>query len=222
MNRRMFVPTLTLAGGVVLLAACGSGAGASRYGQATPVAQAATAAAAPVAVQTTTATAVAAQAATPAVNAAERVTGSVQAIDGSKVTLKEGVSFTLTPQTTVTSRLPSAASMLQKGQVVAITAKRQPDNTLLASIVTVFAMPPSGFSLGQRPMDAGNLMTNATIETVDASGFSVSFPGGDAKVAVAPDAQVNVLTVGTPADITVGATISALVRDGAAQTVSVQ
>ncbi len=159
---------------------------------------------------------------TPATNPIERLSGTVQSVDSGKVTLKEGGSFALAPQTVVTKRQTIAAADLKTGQTVAITAKRQPDNTLLASMIVVFPTAPNGFALGQRPLDAGNLMTNATIDKVAGNSFHATFPGGAEQVSLAPDAQLSMLAAGTQAEITAGAMITAAVRDGVAQQVSIQ
>src|SRR5207302_1346131 len=77
------------------------------------------------------------------------------------------------------------ASDLMSGMNAGITAKEQPDGTLLASQVRTFP-PSSGLTnAGQRPMDGGNIMTNATVDTVSANGFTASFPGGDVRVTLA-------------------------------------
>jgi hypothetical protein len=225
---RTLLPTILLAALLSVLVACGSSSySSSKSASPTPAVQASAAApatqvAAAATAIATTAPASQAQAATPATNPVERVSGTVQSIDGGKVILTSGNSFSITPQTAVTRRVASTIGALQKGQTVAITAKRQPDNTLLASLVMVFAAPPSGFGLGQRPLDAGNLMTNATVDTVEADGFTVTFPGGGAKVALAPDGQVTLLAVGSAFDLASGEMVSAAVRDGVAQTVSIQ
>lgn len=159
---------------------------------------------------------------TPATNPVERLSGAVQSVDGGKITLKDGNSFSLSPQTVITKRAPITAADLKVGETVAITAKRQPDNTLLASMVVVFPTAPNGFTLGQRPLDAGNLMTNATIDKVSGNSFHATFPGGAEQVMVAPDAQLSMLAAGTVADIVAGATVTAAVRDGVAQQVSIQ
>src|SRR5581483_9908631 len=65
----------------------------------------------------------------PATNPVERLSGTVQSVAAGKVTLKDGNSFALAPQTVVTKRAPITVGDLKVGQTVAITAKRQPDNT---------------------------------------------------------------------------------------------
>lgn len=159
-------------------------------------------------------------AATPAVNPVARVNGVVKGISGTTVDLSDGNSFMLSPQTTITKRVAATASALQPGRVVAVTATRQPDNTLLATLITVFPVAPNGFPLGQSPLAGGDLMTNATIGTVNGNSFSVTFPGGGAQVTLAPNAQITQLAQGTAADIVAGTMLTAAVRDGVAQTVS--
>ncbi len=221
---KRFILTAILAGFVILLAACGSSTSYSRSsapsGNAPAVAAPATSSTrAPAA---TTTPAARAAAATPAANPVERVSGTVQRVEGDRVSLTEGGSFTVTDQTAITRREPGTAAALQPGRTVAVTAKRQPDNTLLASLVTVFPTAPNGLPLGQRPLDGGNLMTNATVDTVQGSAFTVTFPGGGARVNLAPDAKISLLAAGSRADITVGEMVSASVRDGVAQTLSIQ
>jgi hypothetical protein len=217
---RSFFGVAMAVGAIVLLAACGSSSNNNKKA-ATP-----TGASQPVATRAATVAATAALGnpalATPATNPVQRVNGTVQSVDNGRVTLKEGGGFAVNDQTRVTRRTASSASALQPGQIVAITAKRQPDNTLLASLVVVFPTAPTGFQLGQSPLDQGNLMTNATVDKVSGNSFSVTFPGGSAQVTVAPDGQVATLTIGTAADIKPGAVVSAAVRDGVAQTVAIQ
>jgi hypothetical protein len=64
-------------------------------------------------------------------------------------------------------------------------------------------------------------MTNATIDQVTGTSFTVKFTGGGANVTLAPNAQILRQVGSTPADIKAGATVSASVIDGAAQSVSV-
>jgi hypothetical protein len=156
-------------------------------------------------------------------NPATRVNGRVQTVASGAVTLADGTSFTLTPTTRITRQQPMTPADLKPGLFVAITATRQPDNTLLATIVSVF--PPSvsaNVPAGQRPLPEGNLMTNATIDQVSGSTFTVTFPGGGAKITLAPNAQLIRQLDATPADITPGAALSASVANGAALSVAIQ
>jgi hypothetical protein len=124
----------------------------------------------------------------PAAPARTSVNGTVQTIDATKLTFADGKSFTLSDTTNVIRIVPITAADLKVGQYVAVTAKRQPDNSLLASIVNVF--PTTGNTF-QRPMDGGNIMTNATIDQISGNAFTVTFTGGGAKVTLGPDVKIN-------------------------------
>jgi hypothetical protein len=156
-------------------------------------------------------------------NPATRIDGRVQTVASNTITLADGASFTLTPTTRVVHQQPMTAADLKPGLFVAITATRQPDNTLLATIVSVFpASQSTTVPGGQRPLPEGNLMTNATIDQVSGNTFTVTFPGGGAKIMLAPNAQLSRRVDATPADITPGAMVSASVSNGAAQSVTIQ
>jgi hypothetical protein len=169
-----------------------------------------------------------APAASPAIQApsnGQRVSGAVASVNQGTVTLASGQSFTTTAQTRVTRLQPITAADLQANQYVAITAKLQSDNTLMASAINVFDESMRGLAPGQRPMDGGNLMTNATIDQiqqVNGDTFNVSWQGGSATVKIAPDAKLNRIVLGQVSDITQGANISASVVNGVAQMISLQ
>jgi hypothetical protein len=152
---------------------------------------------------------------------AQRLNGKVQSIASGKVTLDSGSAFTLAPDTRVIRSATATLADIKVGDYVAVTAKRQSDNTLLASAINVFPPSLNGVAPGQRPMTGGNLMTNATVDTVNADGLSVKFPDGTAQVKVAPDAKLMKLVDATQADIKEGLTISALVADNVARSVTI-
>jgi predicted lipoprotein with Yx(FWY)xxD motif len=203
-------------------AASPSSAAAPTTAATTPTAAAATTpAAAPTTAAGTTPAAAATTAAQPAQNPATRVSGSVASVAGDKITLTDGTSFTVPSTVRIISTVPAKASDLKVGDYVAVTAKRQPDNTLLASIVNVFPPEMKGVGIGQRPMTGGNLMTNATISSVSANGFTVTFPGGGAQVTLAPDAQINTFKLVNLSDVATGMPVSALVADGVARSLAI-
>jgi hypothetical protein len=155
-------------------------------------------------------------------SAPNRVTGSVKSVAEGKIVLVDGTSFATTPQTRVTRLETITPPDLKTGQYVAVTAKRQADNTLLASVVNVFDESLRGVAPGQRPMTGGNLMTNATIDKVDGDSFTVTWDGGGAQVKLAPDAKVGRIAIVSLTDIKEGGAVSALVTNGVAQSVSLQ
>ncbi len=152
----------------------------------------------------------------------QRVSGTVKSIAGSTITLNDGTTITLSPDAQVIQVQPATASDLQPQEYVAITATRQPDGTLLASLVNIFAESQRGVAAGQRPLPGGNLMTNATITGVNGDTFTASFPGGDAMVKLAPGAKVMRFVQASPQDIVSGKTISAFVTNGVARSISLQ
>jgi hypothetical protein len=160
--------------------------------------------------------------ASPSPVSPERIEGVIQNISGTQVALDNGRSFTVPSSARVLRTMPLTAADLQPGQYVAITAKQQPDNTLLASIVNIFPESLGQVAPGQRPMPAGNLMTNATIDQVEGTSFTVSFTGGGARVQLAPDARIGRFVEASVADLRPGDTITAQVQDDEARSVTIQ
>jgi len=152
-----------------------------------------------------------------------RVEGTVTGAAADKITLGDGTSFALSPTTRALRQLTITPADLRPGMYVAVTAKSQPDGTLLASIVSVFSESVSrAVAGGQRPLPEGNLMTNATIDQVAGRSFTVTFPGGGARIAIAPDAQLIQQMDATASDVRAGARIPASVANGLALSVLLQ
>ena len=158
----------------------------------------------------------------PVGSGATRIEGIVKSNDSGHVTLADGTTFDLTRTTRVVRSQAGTAADLKPGLFVAITAKEQPDKTLLASIVNVFPDSSSRVGAGQRPLTGGNLMTNAAIDQVNGSSFTVTFPGGAAKIDLAPGAQIIRQSDVPATDIVAGAKISASILNAAAQSVTIQ
>jgi predicted lipoprotein with Yx(FWY)xxD motif len=153
---------------------------------------------------------------------ATRVNGAIQGVANGKVTLADGSAFAINSSTQISRTVAGALGDLKAGDYVAITAKRQPDNTLLASMVNVFPATARGVANGQFPLTGGNLMTNATINQVTGTGFTVAFPGGGAKITLAADAKITRTVAADQSALTAGTNVSASVRDGVAQAITVQ
>lgn len=225
MVRRRAIQTIALTTAAIFVVGCA---------QASPPAPTATVAPAPTTPPAPTATPASAGAATPAAspvanaaaspatNPAERDDGTIQSVDNGTITLSDGKSFSVGAKTRIIRMESIKAGDLKTGDYVAVTAKRQPDNTLLASMVNIFPASLKGIAVGQRPMTGGNLMTNATVDKIDGDSFTVTFPGGGAQVKLAPDAQLNRLDDATVNDLKSGLTVSALVQQGTAQSISIR
>ena len=158
--------------------------------------------------------------------AATRVQGKVQTATASKLTLADGEMLELSATTRITRTDPATPADLKPGLFVAITAKQQPDQTLLASMVSIFSESLSRVvAPGQRPLAEGNLMTNAAIASIDqvtATSFTVTFAGATAKVVLAPAAVILKQTDVKAEAIAAGTTISASVVNGVAQSIQIQ
>lgn len=163
-----------------------------------------------------------------------RVNGTVQGVDQGEVILQDGKRFSVSSEATIIRSFPADAQDLQPGEFVAVTAKRQSDDTLLASVVNIFPESMRGLGVGQRPMDGGNLMTNATISDVTVNlmtnatidemtpqSFMVSFPGGGDEVRLAEDAQVNRFQTADVAELQPGTSITAFVTNGTAEFITI-
>jgi Domain of unknown function (DUF5666) len=150
----------------------------------------------------------------------QRLSGLIQTISNGMITLDDGTSFTVSSDTRLTRVVQATLADLRVGDYVAVTAKRQSDNTLLATIVNVFPDTLRGVGVGQRPLNTGDLITNATIDSVDATGFTVKFPEGTAQVKLTPDAQITRQVTATLTDLKEGSQVLAVVANGVAQSVT--
>ena len=183
-------------------------------------------AATPTAVTSAASATAAAPFASPSAGVATRVQGKVQTATASKLTLADGETLELSATTRITRTDPATPADLKPGLFVAITAKQQPDQTLLASMVSVFSESLSRVvAPGQRPLAEGNLMTNAAIASIDqvtATSFTVTFAGATAKVVLAPAAVILKQTDVKAEAIAAGTTISASIVNGVAQSIQIQ
>jgi hypothetical protein len=156
-----------------------------------------------------------------------RVNGTVQDVADTTVALQGGSSFRTSEQTSVIRTQRGTPADLKAGQNVAITAQRQADGTLLASIVSTFPPSSRGPNEGQFPLSGENIMTNAIIDDAQVSSvqndqLSVTFQGQKETVRIAPDAQILLRLPGTLADVKPGNQVNASVTEGIATQISVQ
>ncbi|GAC1322622.1 MAG: hypothetical protein NVSMB2_20010 [Chloroflexota bacterium] len=163
-----------------------------------------------------------AAAASPSAPPAERVDGTIQRFSGPQLTLASGRAFVVPSTVRVSRSTNIAAADLKTGDYVAITGNRQSDNIVLATIVNVFPPSLGQVAPGQRPLPEGNLMTNATIDQIQGTSFVVTFPGGGARIQLAPDARITRAIDATPAELVPGASISAQIVDNTARAITIQ
>ncbi|HET8631679.1 MAG TPA: DUF5666 domain-containing protein [Thermomicrobiales bacterium] len=198
---------------MLLVAACGSSATPTVAPAAAPTSAPT---AAPTAAPTPAATSSAASAspgASPARALPTFVTGTIQSITADEVTLADGQHFATTPKTSYVKQVAMAPGDLQTGMYAGITAKRQGDNSLLASVIDVFAQKGTG---SQFPLPGGALMTNATIDKIDGNTLTVSWPGGGALVKLDSGTKIYRDQPGTAADAKVGSAVTVVEVNGTA------
>lgn len=163
----------------------------------------------------------AAPAASPSAVALQRVEGMVTSFSGGRVVLSDGRSLSVPDGARISRSLPIDAADLRPGDYVAITGKRQPDNTVLASMVNVFPASLGQVAPGQRLLPEGNLMTNATIDQIEGRSLVVVFPGGGARVQLAPDAHITRGVDAALTDLVPGVAVVAMVVDDAARAITI-
>jgi len=104
-----------------------------------------------------------------------KLSGEVVTLNGANLQLKtsagERLDIRLSDQARLTMRSPIDKSAIGQGVYLGTTAAPQPDGTLVASEVHIFAEAMRGTSEGHRPMpnDPVNTMTNATVASVSAN-----------------------------------------------------
>jgi hypothetical protein len=105
---------------------------------------------------------------------AQRVSGDIVAVEGSTLSLRAGdgdvMRFQLPADVRVSVRGKASWSDIQPGEFIATTAVPQPDGTLRAKEVRIFAESMRGSGEGHYPMATpGDTMTNATVSRVSAA-----------------------------------------------------
>ena len=131
---------------------------------------------------------------------ATRVRGTVEKLEGSTLTVKtatgEAVAVALAPGYSVGGVVKATVGDIGKRSFVGIGARPQPDGTLLAVQVLIFPESMRGTGEGHRAWGVmpDSTMTNATVaETVsrvDGANLVLTYPGGEQKVTITPDANI--------------------------------
>lgn len=167
-----------------------------------------------------------APAASASAGATSRVEGVVATAAATRLTLVDNTALELTSSTRIIRTDRATVADLKPGIFVAITARQQPDSSLLASMIHIFPASVSSTAIGgQRPLPQGDLMTNASIASIDqvsGSSFTVTFPGGSAKVLLATGAVLTKQTDVEAASIAPGTKIVAMIRSGVVQSIQIQ
>ncbi len=150
-----------------------------------------------------------------------RVTSTVASIGSGKLVLASGQSYDITPKTRFLRVVTISASQLKVGDYIAITGQRQPDNSVLATLINVFPPQLTGVAPGQRPLPGGALMTNATIAAIKGTEVDVTWKGGGAKVVLAPNVKVTQMQAAVEGDVQPGARVAVTYNGTAATSVTI-
>ena len=146
-----------------------------------------------------------------------RIRGTIEAVDGSLLTVKsrEGsdIKVRVTDNVAVFGVAKTAMSEIKQGSYIGVTAMPEADGTQKALAVHIFPENQRGAAEGFRPWDlrAGSTMTNATVaETVagtDGQNILVKYKDGEKKVVVPPETPIVTFVAGEKSELKPGARI---------------
>lgn len=163
---------------------------------------------------------VAAQAAPP-----PRVRGTVETVQGDMLDLAtrsgQKVEMRMTADTRVLSVTNAPIGDVKPDSYVGVTASPQPDGTLKAIEVHVFAPSLRGTGDGHYPWDIGgpaSTMTNGAVGAVQGTSgrtITVQYKGGEKQILVPEDVPIVAMAPGDRALIKPGAKVVALATKGA-------
>ena len=144
----------------------------------------------------------------------ERVRATIESVSGQTLSVKSRdgavMKVELVPNAPVNQVVKASLSDIKKGDYIAVTAMPQPDGSQKASTILIFPAAMRGVGEGSRPWDftPGSTMTNATVadEVTGVSGetVSVTYKGGQQKVAVSPATEIVEYKKASAADLKAG------------------
>jgi len=147
-----------------------------------------------------------------------RLRGTVERMEGSTLELKAAdgrdVKVALAPGFSVGGVVAAKATDIGKGSFIGVGAKPQPDGTLMAVQVFIFPEAMRGTGEGHRPWGVlpDATMTNATVaETVsrvDGANLVLSYPGGEQKVVITPEATILMAAPAETSELKPGAQVA--------------
>ncbi len=127
------------------------------------------------------------------------VDGVIASVDASAMVITarngEQVRITTTADTRIIRRQPVGLETIKPNDLVAVTARREPDGSLTALLINI--LPPEfrdRFRQAQFPMETGNIMTNAivfqNVRRVDGRTLYLKMPDGTAVIAVPKNTEI--------------------------------
>lgn len=147
-----------------------------------------------------------------------RIRGEVEKAEGDTLMIKtvDGASakVSLASGYAVGGVVKATTADIKKGGFIGVGARPQPDGSLLAVQVFIFPEAMRGTGEGHRPWGVlpDSTMTNATVsETVsrvDGANVVLTYPGGEQKVAITPDANIIMAAPAQPSELVAGAQVA--------------
>lgn len=147
-----------------------------------------------------------------------RVRGTVERLEGQSLTLKtqEGAVTTvaLAPNYSVGAVVKASMVEIKKGSFIGVGARPQAGGGLAAVQVFIFPEAMRGTGEGHKPWGVlpDSTMTNATVaETVsqvDGGSVTLTYPGGEQKIAIPPEANVIMAAPAQTSDLVAGAQVA--------------
>jgi hypothetical protein len=146
-----------------------------------------------------------------------RIRGTIEAVDGSLLSIKsrEGTDMKVrvTDNVAVFGVAKTELSEIKEGSYIGVTAVPEPDGVQKAVAVHIFPENQRGAAEGFRPWDQrpNSTMTNATVaQTVkgtDGQNILVKYKDGEKKVLVPPGTPIVTFVAGDKAELKAGAKI---------------
>ncbi len=146
-----------------------------------------------------------------------RIRGTIEAIDGSVLSIKsrEGADMKvrMTDNVAVFGVVKTELAEIKEGSYIGVTAVPEPDGVQKAVAVHIFPENQRGAAEGFRPWDQrpNSTMTNATVaQTVkgtDGQNILVKYKDGEKKVLVPPGTPIVTFVAGDKTDLKAGAKI---------------
>lgn len=147
-----------------------------------------------------------------------RIRGEIEKVDGSSLTIKttDGAStkVALASGYSVGAVTKATTADIKKGGFIGVGARPQADGTLMAVQVFIFPEAMRGTGEGHKPWGVlpDSTMTNATVadtvSRVDGANVVLSYPGGEQKVAITPDANIIMAAPAQATELVAGAQVA--------------
>jgi hypothetical protein len=125
------------------------------------------------------------------------------------ITTEQGqTTVTLTPNTRVTRRLPATIADIKTGSFLGVAAAKRPNGTLMAVSVNILDAIRKVASVGQFPMESGNIMTNAAVSAVvvrkTGRTIKMDYDNKSAFIFIPDDVPIHRVVLGKPSDLKAG------------------